>query len=420
MPSISVFTPSHRPRFLDECCASLRAQTFEDWEWVVLLSAGAFWQAPDDPRIRVLRADSLSGVGAVKRRICELLTGEIFVELDHDDLLASTALAAIAQAFERVPEVGFVYSDWAQVTAAGGRDDTRFDERNGWVYREVTVDGRDVLMVESLEPSPHNLSYIWFAPNHVRAFRRSAYEAVGGYAADRDVLDDQDLMGRLFQLTAFHRIPECLYLQRMHGQNTQVDPRLNPRIQAETVELYERDVQAGAVAWSARRGLATLELMTIPGPAQPGFAAVCGQAGPGVEIVADLRAGKRIPLPDSSVGVIRAVDVLPSVPGKVALFNELYRVLAHGGMLLSLTPSTDGRGAFQDPAAVAFYNENAFWAFTDRAYAERVAGIECRFQVSRLRTYAPSDWHAQHQIPYVQANLIAIKDGPRQGGLLAI
>ena len=34
-------------------------------------------------------------------------------------------------------------------------------------------------------------------------------------------------------------------------------------------------------------------------------------------------------------------------------------------MLLSLTPSTDGRGAYQDPTHVAFYNENSFWYYTN-------------------------------------------------------
>jgi O-antigen biosynthesis protein len=102
------------------------------------------------------------------------------------------------------------------------------------------------------------------------------------------------------------------------------------------------------------------------------------------------------------------------------VFNELYRLLDHGGMLLILTPSTDGRGAFQDPRHVSFYNENSFWYFTDRDYAGFAPDIRCRFQVSRLITYFPSEWHEQHKISYVCANLIAVKDGPRNGGLLSI
>src|SRR3954466_2940878 len=141
MPAVSVFTPSHRPTFLDEAYASLKAQTLEDWEWVVLLNNGVQWEPPDDPRVRVERADDLKGVGALKRRACVLLTSDIFVELDHDDVLVSTALEKVLAAFEAHPEIGFVYSDTAQITEKGGYDESRFDERNGWIYSDVKVDG---------------------------------------------------------------------------------------------------------------------------------------------------------------------------------------------------------------------------------------------------------------------------------------
>ena len=416
MPSISVFTPSHRPTYLDECWESVRAQSFSDWEWLVLLSAGAVWKPPEDARVRIVRADDLRGVGAVKRRACELLSGEVFVELDHDDLLASTALERIAETFAEHQQIGFVYSDFAQIAADGTRDDSRFDEANGWEYTDVEVDGRPVLCCHSMEPLPHNLSYIWFAPNHVRAFRRSAYEAVGGYEPARDVLDDQDLMSRLYQHTEFYRIPECLYLQRMHADNTQLDPTLNPRIQEETLALYERDVQANALAWARRRGLTALQLGTIDSQLD-GFTGL--DRNPDADIVADLSTSA-IPLPDDSVGLIRAVDFLPLVADRISLFNELYRVLAHGGLLLSLTPSTDGRGAFLRPDSVSHYNETSFWPFTNRAFAAPADRIRCRFQVSRVQTEFLSDWHQANQLPYVQANLIAVKDGPRQGGYLLI
>lgn len=37
-----------------------------------------------------------------------------------------------------------------------------------------------------------------------------------------------------------------------------------------------------------------------------------------------------------------------------------------------------------------------------------------------MRTYHPTSWHEQVVIPYVQANLLAVKDGPRQGGPLLV
>jgi SAM-dependent methyltransferase len=240
---------------------------------------------------------------------------------------------------------------------------------------------------------------------------------VGGYDATLDILDDQDLICRLYEVTEFHLIPRCLYLQRMHRTNTQRDTQINTRIQQQTVVLYDKYVQRNALAWAKRRGLHALDLGAAHNK-PPGYLGLDQYEGPGVDIVGDVSGG--IDLPDSSVGVIRAVDFLEHVPDKIAVFNELYRVLAHGGMLLSMTPSTDGRGAFQDPTHVAFYNENSFWYFTQDELARFVPQIKCRFQSSRMVTYFPSEWHEQNRISYVCANLIAVKDGPRQGGHLLI
>jgi glycosyltransferase involved in cell wall biosynthesis len=414
-PRVSVFTPSHRGTYLDECLESMLRQTFADWEWVVLLNGGSRWRPPvEDPRVRIITADDLTGVGAVKRQACLVARGDILVELDHDDVLASTALEQVVDAFDANPDVGFVYSHCAQILEDGSRDDSRFDDRYGWTFRDAVVDGRSVLQIDALEPSPHNVSYIWYAPNHIRAFRRSTYEEAGGYDAERTVCDDQDLMCRLYQRADFHLIDDCLYLQRVHGRNTQREPDTNARIQRETIEIYDRYVQANALAWARRRGLHALDMGAAHNK-PPGYLGVDQYEGDGVDIVADVTQG--IDLPDSSVGVVRAVDFLEHIPDKIAIFNELYRVLAHGGVLLSLTPSTDGRGAYQDPTHVAFYNENSFWYFTDQTYSAFVPQIKCRFHASRVHTYFPSDWHEQHKISYVNANLIAIKDGPRQGGL---
>jgi glycosyltransferase involved in cell wall biosynthesis len=417
-PRVSVFTPSHRNTYLDECLQTLTAQTFEDWEWIVLLNGGNRWRPlHDDPRLRIVMADDLGGIGAVKRHACLISRGEFLVELDHDDLLASHALQRVVEAFDANPDVGFVFSNTAQILGDGSRDESRFNEAHGWTYRDATVDGRSVLQTDAMTASPHNVSYIWYAPNHVRSFRRTTYDAAGGYDADRAILDDQDLMCRMYAVADFYLIDECLYLQRMHQANTQREAATNATIQTETVALYDRYIETNARAWASRAGLHALDLGAAHSK-PPGYLGVDQYEGEGVDIVADVADG--IDLADSSVGVIRAVDFLEHVVDKISMFNEMYRLLAHGGMLISLTPSTDGRGAFQDPTHVAFYNENSFWYFTDRSFAAFVPQIQCRFQASRLATLFPSDWHKQHNISYVQANLVAIKEGPRQGGLLLI
>ena len=411
---ISVFTPSHSSQFLDDCYRSLKAQTFTDWEWIVLLNGGARdWGSPEDTRVKVTRAPEVQGVGAAKRAACLLTTGDILVELDHDDVLASTCLEEVDAAFRANPEAALVFSDFAQVNADLTSNEDRFDPSFGWRYWPAHVDGTEYLRCLCLAATPHNVSYVWFAPNHVRAFRREAYETAGGYDPTRDVLDDQELMSRLYQFGEFVHIPKTLYLQRLHALNTQRHAHLNERIQRETVGLYDTHIEANALAWARRSGLLALDLGAAHGKPQ-GYLGVDQHPGDGVDMVCDVSKG--IDLPDQSVGVIRAYDFLEHVADKVGLFNEIYRLLAHGGLLLSLTPSTDGRGAFQDPTHCAYYNANSFWYFTEAKYAAYVPEIKCKFQTSRLVTYFPSPWHEEHIISYVRANLIALHGGSRQGG----
>ena len=419
MPRVTVFTPSHHDRFLDDACASLLAQTYDDFEWVVLRNHGNPWTPNgEDQRIKIIDAPSgLNGVGSLKRMACEHASGEFLVERDHDDILSKNALERVVETFDANPDSGMVYSHTAQINDDLSRNEDMFNPAMGWVYRDVDVDGTTYLQFDSFLPYPSNIGYIWFAPNHVRAFRRSTYLEVGGYDESLDVLDDQDLMCRLYQHSAFTLIDECLYLQRVHRGNTQSDPEINARIQRETVRLYDNYIEGNALAHARRSGLLALDLGAAHNRPD-GYLGVDLRAGETVDIVADLRQG--IDLPDSSVGVIRAVDFLEHIPDKVAIMNECYRLLAHGGMLLTLTPSTDGRGAFQDPTHVSFYNENSFWYFVNREYAKYVPEINCRFQMSRSVTFAPNEWHELHNILYVNANMIAIKDGPRLGGELLI
>ncbi len=408
---LSVFTPSNRVRYLDDCYASLAAQSYADWEWVVLLNGGAgAWRPPvADPRVKVSRASKVGGVGAAKRAACALGAGEVLVELDHDDVLASNCLERLAEVFAGDPSVVFACSDWAQIGEDGSRNEDRFNPAMGWVYDDVTVDGASLLRCRGMVPSPHNLGYIWYAPNHVRAFRRSAYDAAGGYDDTLSVLDDQDLMSRLYIAGRFVHIPECLYLQRVHPSNTQAKPRTNASIQTGTVELYQRYIYDMASAWAAREGLAEMTLVV------DGMPALREPRGTAVVVEPDAFS---LDIAGGSVGVIHAPDVCQHVVERAALFNECHRVLVHAGLLFTDTPSTDGRGAFQDPRYRSFWNENSFWYVTQAALAPAIPGLVARFQVSHLRTWYPTPFHEQTASPYVQANLLAVKDGPRQGGPL--
>ena len=413
--NVSIFTPSHNPQYLDQAYESLVAQTDADWEWLVLLNNGAKWRAPNfkDYRVRIIECESSDmGVGFYKRLAVNNCVGDILIELDHDDMLMPKAVEKVRKAFEADEDIVFVYSNFAQINADGTPNKDEFDKNYGWQY----YDEDKYRVCHSFPPHPHNNGYIWYAPNHLRAFRKDAYKTVGGYSANMRVLDDQVLMSRLFKEGDFYFIPQNLYLQRVHKEQTQAQTELNAQIQDKTVELYDQSIQDMAIAWAKRKGLKCLDLGAAHNkPA--GYEGVDFYPGEGVDYVGDFLD---LDLPDNSVGVIRAVDFLEHVPDKVAVMNKIWRLLAHGGMLLSLTPSSDGRAAFQDPTHVSFYNENSFWYYVNDGQRAFVPSIEAKFHPSKVATIYLSDWHRAQNMPYVQANLVAVKGFPSDFGGLKV
>jgi glycosyltransferase involved in cell wall biosynthesis len=386
---ISVFTPTHDTKYLGELYRSLVDQTLTDWEWIVFLNGDADEmpvKALHDSRVKTIRWTGETGnIGLLKRMACVECDGSILVEVDHDDYLMPTALQKIYEAFYDHPDVSLVYSDCKLIDSEGNTIPCNFDPVYGWQIRE---DGSTAV---SFEPHPHNICHIWYAPNHLRAIRTEAYKAVGGYAP-LPILDDQDLMSRLYKEGRFLHIPECLYAQRIHDGNTQKMPEVNAQIQSGTIEMYHRDIKSLMTVWAQRRNVDAKKLRLIQ--------------------VLDIAEENRFGL--------LVVDDLLQHSDPVPTMEKLYHALCDGGMAMITVPSTDGRGAFQDPRHVSFWNENSFWYYTDRKYADMI-GFDGRFQVSNLTTYFPSEWHEAHNISYVRANLIAIKsDTHRYGGILNI
>jgi len=255
---ISVFTPSHNPLWLDQCHESLRTQTLWDWEWIVLLNGDAEWEC-DDPQVRIYRFPRSGTVGLMKAVACTHASGSILVELDHDDVLLPDALMEIDRAFSENPTATLVYSDFAQMFEDGTPDESDFDLRNGWESTPEYYEGQTYKRWRAPKPWPVNVGLIWFAPNHIRAFRTSTYHEVGGYDPNRRVLDDQDLMMRLYMRGPFIHIDRLLYLVRVHDGNTQKDPELNAQIQWETVQMYCQQREALHLAYMSHNGLIQLQ-----------------------------------------------------------------------------------------------------------------------------------------------------------------
>lgn len=406
---LSLFTPTHNPRYLARLEASLAAQTCCDFEWLILPNGAAGDIRPTLPQARILpHAGENKSIGALKWLACNQARGDVLVEVDHDDELTPTCLQDIVAAFAD-PSVDFVYSNCAGVNANG--QPRMYSTDFGWKYRKFIWRDQSQMEAVAFGPGPASFSRIWFAPNHVRAWRRSFYDRLGGHNPALPVLDDQDLLCRTYLAGNARHIDRCLYVQHYHAGQSYIAGDTNATIQRQTLEMHDQYIERLALRWCSLTGLQAVDLC-------------CGRQCPagyiGVDLVhgpirADLNGDW--PFPDNSVGVFRAHDALEHMRDPIHTMREIERCLAPGGWLLSSTPSTDGRGAWQDPTHVSFWNENSFWYYTRREQAAFI-GSPVRFQAVRLLTHFPSDWHRQHQIPYVQAHLM--KPLPHTPGLMEI
>lgn len=104
---------------------------------------------------------------------------------------------------------------------------------------------------------------------------------------------------------------------------------------------------------------------------------------PPADVLYDLSVG--IPYPDSSIEHIIADDIIEHLPDKVFTMNELWRVLIPGGEVDIFVPTTDGRGAFQDPSHVSYWNRNSFFYYTEgvpeHTRFQHSLGVKCAFSV---------------------------------------
>ena len=428
----SIFTPTHKPDYIGEAFESLLAQTFTDWEWVIVPNGSAVIDESiaNHPQVRVVRAPdevSVKGVGALKNFACSQCAGEYFVELDHDDLLTPDALALIDEHATRT-NAGFLYSDFTNFYA--DHSCQVYYASHGWENYPFKWKDKHYTAMRAFKTDASALHLIFYAPNHVRVWSRDAYYKAGGHDPEMHVVDDHDLICRTY-LTGVHfeYIPHCIYLYRLLQGSDNTYLRFNADIQRMQQDVSNKYTYRLISEWCRRNELQMIDLGGATN-CPPGFKSVDLK---NADVICDIRKG--LPFPDNSVGCVRAYDFLQHVPHcqsstcdhgaaggllcTVGLMNEIYRVLVPGGWLVSRTPSTDGRGAFQDPSHASYWNQNSFWYYTNKDQAQFVNGLEARFQDTRLWQGFPNDWYKDNNILYTYADLVALK-GQRQPGQVKI
>tara|TARA_Y100001937_G_scaffold118122_1_gene172140 strand:+ start:166 stop:1428 length:1263 start_codon:yes stop_codon:yes gene_type:complete len=417
----SIITPEHTRDnipFLLELYESITDQIYTNWEWVLYLNNNiTLADIPpiiqEDEKVKIFEdTTERLEVGYFKNKAFHLGTGEILVEVDHDDIITPDCLQELYKVYVKKPQVGFVYSDAA--TYNMNEEFIPYDPGNGWTYRKLKWREKELIAMNSFPPTSHSMAYIWYAPDHVRSWRKEVYHKVGGHNEELSICDDQDLLARTYLETDFYHIDKVLYIYRITGKNTWLERCDN--IQQTTLDVFEMYVRALAERDSQKKGLLNID---IGGGLNPYGDYKTVDLREHADFVADLNDG--IPLEDNSVGVLNAHHILEHLKDPIKSMREIHRVLCHGGWAFIEVPSTEGKGAFQDPTHITFWNDNSFLYYTDRDFATFIDNTDIRFQEVKKINYYPNEQMKALDCLITCVVLIAIKnDEQRFPGLLKI
>ena len=233
LPKVSIYTPVYntgKQRLL-RTWQSVKRQSHRDWEWVIVDdhstkrgTLDALEEIGEDYRVTIHRLPRPSGtIGKLKGFLCSVATGDIFLELDHDDVLTPNAVAWVVDAFAQHPECGFAYTNWAEQHEGKstfndyGTDYGRGYGRAHWEshnqnYESFETVDTQYFVQDSPRMNAKTIRHIVGVPNHIRAWTRTAYRDAGGYSG-LHVADDYELIVRTFLTTRFVHIPRLGYVQ---------------------------------------------------------------------------------------------------------------------------------------------------------------------------------------------------------------
>jgi glycosyltransferase involved in cell wall biosynthesis len=173
MPLVSIVTAVYNAaRWLPETLASVKAQSFNDWEHLLIddgstdgsiaIVAAAM---ATDPRIRLLRTPQNSGPSAARNLGIESARGRFVAFLDADDLwLPDKLLRSVAWMTEH--GYSFIYHDYRQISPYGERvgalikppdklDLRTLHTRRGVGCLTVVIDREQIPVFRFPPPSPY-------------------------------------------------------------------------------------------------------------------------------------------------------------------------------------------------------------------------------------------------------------------------
>lgn len=228
-PKFSIFTTCYNSYDkIYRAYEGLKSQLLRDWEWVILDDSPddkhfTFLKelSQKDKRIRLYNRDGNSGsIGHVKNEAVSLCRGKYVLELDHDDIILPDLLKDTFEVFESDKEIGFVFTDFANVY-----EDWRnfnYGEHLGKgnvCYYKHKFDGKWLDVCSC--PGINNItaSHLICLPNHPRMWRRKVLLELGNYSEFLPICDDFEILLRTMCHTKVAKIHKLGYIQFMNNDN---------------------------------------------------------------------------------------------------------------------------------------------------------------------------------------------------------
>ena len=182
---------------LDEAIKSILAQTFTDFEFIILDDASTDgsrerlreW-AKLDSRIRLLAVDENLGTVGSSNMVASAAAAPLVARMDADDVSDPDRLRQLLQVFHTDPEIGIAASLCDMIDASG---------------RKI----RDSELWRLTRRSP----FLPFA-HGAMMYRRELFDKVGGYREGSEYWEDQDLVLRMAEIAKVVVIPRPLFRVR--------------------------------------------------------------------------------------------------------------------------------------------------------------------------------------------------------------